>query len=104
MKTITLEEARKLATHGKLRLLGLHCSNLIAPSGQVMAVVDEARPLPWKANAALLAHCWNTHQNLVDALVKVHADILERLGHLELSTQIEVERAIAEATNVTIPD
>ena len=68
MTKISLEEARKRATPGKL---GDALGVLVAESGERLPLSDPRKPFTTDeecANAALLAHCWNTHDELVAAL------------------------------------
>ena len=65
---LSLEEARKRATPGKL---GDALGVLVAKSGKRLPLSDPRKPLTTDeecANAALLAHCWNRFDEVVAAL------------------------------------
>ena len=110
MKTISLEEARQAATPGKLYVH--QCPNtkrqflcVVGLDNNVAEVFDHVgKP---KANAALLAHRWNTHDELVEALEKaIELASMEDDDYYKADDAGEVERVkavLARAKTVDMP-
>ena len=69
MKTITLEEAQKRATQGKLKALKHRIRGAIT-NHSIACDVDYA-------NAELIVHHWNTYAELVEALELLCSEVGE---------------------------
>lgn len=99
MKTIPLEEAKKLATPGKLAVLG-NC--LVTDSDEFSMVHD---PIIGHADygpidAALLAHKWNHFDELIEALERC-MEWYSREG--TMPPKETLERVLKRAMTVEMP-
>ena len=115
---ISLIEAKKLATPGKLRcepgLVPYTHVNLISDDGEIASVWGVGAHLPSdgkaEANAALFAHLWNTHDELVEALGELFEDWQTLVGQDLRENNADVakiwkksEAVLARARTVEMP-
>lgn len=113
MKTISLEEARRLATLGKLATNGINdlriSGNPADAVGQLIAScgIGGLTDKECRANAALLAHRWNTHDELVEELDGVLEWLLtgkvDGVGYDDAAVALSVKAVLARAKTVEMP-
>ena len=102
---LSLEEARKRATPGKL---GDALGVLVAESGKRLPLSNPRKPFTTDeecANAALLAHCWNRFDEVVAALEDAFFQF-EHNGEESDSDKRVLDRmqaALAKAKTVEMP-
>lgn len=84
MKTISLEEALKIATKGPLEVLPEYGNKIADQNEELLAIVENPstsmfnRP-KWEMNAALLAHAYNLLPELVEALKRLQNHTVWRM-------------------------
>ena len=111
MKTISLEEAKQAATSEKFKadLFGPLRDQAVLQTGSgiVVLVCGKSATKMDEANTALLAHRWNTHDELVEALEKaIELASMEDGDYYKADDAGEVERVkavLARAKTVDTP-